>query len=118
MALEGDEAISVVKGIFTMYSVAPELRYRVATLAHGNRLVAHAGPLVEIWSVVAEGSETRFGAQGALSFNVPLGGQFQGSIAVGTAVIGSPFSDQQLVAEFERRPLWRRRFSVGLEYGL
>ena len=118
MALEGDDALSVVKGIFTVYSVAPELRYRIATLGQANGVVVHAGPLFEIWRAVDERSETRVGAHSALSLYVPLGGNFGASIAAGAAVIGSPFSNQQLVAEFERRPLWRRRFSAGLEYRL
>jgi hypothetical protein len=118
MALEGNEATSVVKGVFTVSSVAPELRYRITTFGNGNRVFLHAGPLFEIWRVVDESSETRLGAHGALSFNVPLGRRFGASIAAGTAVIGSPFSEQQLVAEFERRPLWRRRVTVGLEYRL
>jgi hypothetical protein len=47
-----------------------------------------------------------------------LGGKFSAAITAGIALIGSPFTSQQLVAEFERRPLWRRRFSVGLDYRL
>ena len=117
MSLEGDEAVSVVKGVFTMYSVAPQLSYRIAT-AGPNRVVLHGGPLFEIWRAVDENSETRLGAHGALSLNVPLGRKFAASIAAGAAVIGSPFSEQQLVAEFERRALWRRRFTAGLEYRL
>jgi hypothetical protein len=118
MSLEGDEAVSVVKGVFTMYGVAPELSYRIATLGHTNRLLLHGGPLFEIWRAVDESSETRLGVQGALSLNVPLGRKFAASIAAGAAVIGSPFSEQQLVAGFERRPLWRRRFAASLRYRL
>jgi hypothetical protein len=117
MSLEGGDAVSVVKGVFTTYSVAPEVSYRVATLGP-NRVVLHGGPLFEIWRAVDESSETRLGAHGALSLNVPLGRKFAASIAAGAAVIGSPFSEQQLVTEFERRPLWRRRFTAGLEYRL
>ncbi len=118
MALEGDEALSVVKGIFTVYSLVPEISYRIATLGSANRLVLQAGPLLELWQVLDEGSVSRLGAQSALSLGVPLGGKFSAAITAGIALIASPFTSQQLVAEFERRPLWRRRFSVGLDYRL
>jgi hypothetical protein len=118
MALEGDEAVSVIKGVFTMYSVAPEVSYHIATMGQTNRLVLHGGPLFEIWRAVDESSETRLGAHCALSLNVPLGRKFAASLAAGAAVIGSPFAEQQLVAGFERKPLWRRRFAAGLQYRL
>lgn len=118
LALEGANGISMAKGIFTVYSAAPEVAYHVATLASVNRLVLHAGPLLEIWSVLDEGSETRIGAEGALSLSAPLGGRLEGSIRAGTALISSPFAREQLDANFERRALWRRRFAAGLEYRL
>jgi hypothetical protein len=107
-----------VNGIFTVYSLLPELVYQISRLGSLNRLSLHAGPLLEFWSVLDEGSETRLGVQGALSMNVPLGGRFDGSVAAGAALISSPFGPTQLDPAFERRPLWRRRFAVGLAYRL
>ena len=118
LALEGADALSAVKGVFSVYSVSPEAVYRIATLGTANQLAVHAGPLFEVWSVVDEDSQTRVGFQGAVSLNVPLGGRIAGSVMAGAAVIPSPFGQDQLDPTFERRALWRRRFAVGLSYRL
>lgn len=118
LALEGADAVSAVKGVFTVYSVSPEVVYRVATVGAANQLMLHFGPLFEVWSVVDEDSQTRVGIQGAVSLNLPLGGRFAGSVMAGAALIPSLFGEGQLDPSFERRALWRRRFAVGLDYRL
>jgi hypothetical protein len=118
LALEGAEAISAVKGVFTVYGVAPEVVYRIGTVGAANQLLVHGGPLFEVWSVADEDSQTRVGVQGAVSLNLPLGGRFAGSVMAGAALIPSPFAEGQLDQGFERRALWRRRFAVGLDYRL
>ena len=115
LALEGADAVVAAKGVFTVYSAAPELSYRIISMGSVNQLVLHLGPLFEVWSVIDENSETRVGGQGAVSLNVPLGGRFGGSIMAGAALIPSPFGKAQLDPGFERRALWRRRFAVGLD---
>ena len=118
LALEGTDAIAAVKGVFTVYSVLPEMVYRIAAVGSANQLLVHGGPLFEVWSVVDEDSQTRVGIQGAVSLNLPLGGRFAGSLVAGAALIPSPFGKAQLDPSFERRALWRRRFAVGLDYRL
>ncbi len=118
LALEGPEGIVAAKGIFTMYSVSPELVYHVALVESIHPVLLHAGPIFEVWSAIDEDAETRVGVQGALSFGVPLGGKLGGSVMVGAALIPSPFGGGQLNPDFERRALWRRRFAVGLDYRL
>lgn len=118
LALEGPDALVAAKGVFTVYSAAPEVIYRIATMGTGNQLLLHGGPLFEVWSVIDEDSQTRVGAQGAVSLNLPLGGRFAGSLTAGAALIPSPFGEGQLDPPFERRALWRRRFAVGLDYRL
>jgi hypothetical protein len=118
LALEGADGVVAAKGIFTMYSAAPELVYRITSVGAANQLVLHAGPLFEIWSAIDEDAETRVGIQGAVSLNVPLGGRFGGSVMAGAALIPSPFNEAQLEPDFEPRALWRRRFAVGLDYRL
>ena len=118
LALEGADALSAVNGVFTVYSVSPEVIYRIASVGAANQLLVRGGPLFEVWSVIDENSETRVGLQGAVSLNVPLGGRFGGSIMAGAALIPSPFEKAQLDPSFERRALWRRRFAVGLDYRL
>jgi hypothetical protein len=118
LALEGADAVVAAKGIFTVYGAVAEVVCRIISVGSVNQLVLHLGPLFEVWSVIDENSETRVGVQGAVSLNLPLGGRFGGSIRAGAAVIPSPFGNAQLDPSFERRPLWRRRFAVGLDYRL
>lgn len=117
LALEGEDAAVVAKGVFDVYGVAPEFLYRVASLA-ANELWLHAGPLFEIWSVIEEGSEVRLGVHAGLLLRVPLGARLAGSLTAEAALIPSPFTTDQLDPGFERRALWRRRLAGGLEYRL
>jgi hypothetical protein len=118
LALEGTDAVVAVNGIFTVYSAAPEVIYRILSLGSANYVTLHGGPLFEVWSVADEDSETRAGIQGAVSLNLPLGGRFAGSITAGAALIPSPFKESDLDVSFERRALWRRRVAAGLSYRL
>ena len=118
LALEGAEGLTAINGIFTVYSVSPELIYQIASFGSENRLRLHAGPVLEVWTVVNGGSETRAGGQAALSLTVPLGTKLEGSMTAGAALIPSPFARGQLDTGFERQALWRRRLAVGLAYRL
>lgn len=117
LALEGAEAALAVKGIFEVYSAAPEVIYRLTTVGQ-NELLLHGGPLFEVWSATDAESQTRVGVQGAVTLRVPLGGRFTGTLEAGAAVIPSPFTEDQLVQGFERRALWRRSVAGGLQYRL
>jgi hypothetical protein len=117
LALEGSEAVVAVKGVFTVYSLSPELSYRVACLGKSNGVRLHAGPLFELWGMQGESSRTRVGAQGAFSLDVPLGGRVVASIGAGLALTSSPFNAGELEG-YELRSLWRRRFGIGLQYRL
>jgi hypothetical protein len=118
LALEGADAVVAAKGVFTVYSVSPEVVYRIAMVGATNQLLVRGGPLFEVWSVIDEESQTRVGAQAAVSLTLPLGGRFTGSVMAGAALIPSPFGEAQLDPSFERRALWRRRLAVGLDYRL
>jgi hypothetical protein len=118
MALEGSDGAAIANDVFTVYSLAPELLYRIAGLGTANRLLLGAGPLLEIWRALDEESETRVGVHGALALHVPLGWKLESVLSAGGALIPSPFAEGQLEPPFERKPLWRRRFSVGLQYRL
>jgi hypothetical protein len=117
MALEGADVLSLANGVFTVYSLAPELRYRIAGI-RANRLILAAGPLLEIWKALDEKSETRLGVQGALALHVPLAWKLEAVLSGRVALIPSPFAEEQLEPPFERRPLWRRGVTAGLTYRL
>jgi hypothetical protein len=118
LALEGADAVAAVKGVLSVYTAAPEIVYHLASVGTANQLVLHGGPLFEVWKVSDEGSQARIGLHAALSFRVPLGGRFAGSLTAGGALTPSPFTRDQLDGGFERRALWRRRIAGGLEYRL
>ena len=117
LALEGGNAVTAVKGVFTVYSASPDVSYRVASVGSENELRVRVGPLFEVWSIVDEKSRTRIGIQGAASLGMPLGSRFAGVFSAGAAIIPSPFEDGELIA-YDLRALWRRRFAVGLQYRL
>jgi hypothetical protein len=118
MALEGGDVLVVANNVFSVYSMAPEILYRVAVIGRTNRLLLRAGPLIEIWKALDEDSEARLGVHGAVALEVPLGWKLEAVLAAGAALIPSPFAEDQLDPPFERRPLWRRRFTAGLQYRL
>ena len=118
MALEGADLIVVASNVFSVYSLAPEVLYRVTLVGRANRLLLRAGPLLEIWKALDEEAETRLGVHGALALSVPLGSKLEAVLSAGAALIPSPFAEEQLDPGFERRPLWRRGFTAGLHYRL
>jgi len=118
MALEGVDAAVVAKNVFSVYSVAPEVLYRVAVVGAANRLLLRAGPLLELWKALDEEPQTRLGVQGAFALYVPLGWKLEAVLSAGAALIPSPFAEDQLDPPFERRPLWRRHFTASFQYRL
>jgi hypothetical protein len=116
LALEGSDALVAAKGVFTIYSISPEITCRMATVGAGNSLLLEAGPLFEVWDIIDEEARTRAGAQGAVTLAVPLGGRISAAVSGGVALISSPFNTGELLPEYELRALWRRRFAGGLEY--
>ena len=115
LGLEGEGAVVAVKDAFEVIGLAPEVSYQIAALG-ANRLVLHAGPLIEFWHPIDSESRTRAGARGAASLLVPLGGRFGLSVAGSLAVISSPFNSDELLEPYERQALWRRGFSGALQY--
>jgi hypothetical protein len=116
LGLEGSEAVVAIKGVFTVYSVSPELSYQISSVGFNNQLYLRLGPLIEVWDIVDEGARTRVGAQGAVALSVPLGRKISAVVSGGLALIPSPFDEDELLAEYELRALWRRRFAGGFEY--
>jgi hypothetical protein len=118
LGLEGEGAVVAAKGAFTVWGIAPELSYQIATIGQENRLLLQLGPLLELWHPIDEEWRTRLGAQGGLSLVVPLGGRFDLALGGTVAVISSPFHSDELPVGYEVRALWRRGFSGGLVYQL
>ena len=116
LGLEGAAAAVVANDVFAIYSVAPEMSYRVATLRSGNAVLVQGGPLLEIWNIVDEGARARVGAHGGIALLVPLGGRTSLMLSGRLAVVPSPFEDGELLDEYELQTLWRRGLAGALEY--
>jgi hypothetical protein len=116
LALEGSDAVVAAKGVFTIYSFSPEISYRIATIGAGNEVFLQAGPLLEVWDITDQGTRTRAGAQAGVALAVPLSRRISAAVSGSVALISSPFEQDELLAGYELRALWRRRFAGGLEY--
>ena|SRR5436305_1718955 len=116
LGLEGNSAVIAAKGVFAIYSLAPDISYRIATLGAGNLVVLQAGPLLELWNITDEGTRTRIGGHGGVALLVPIGGRFNAIVSGSLAVLASPFEVGELPEGFEMQTLWRRGISGGLEY--
>ena len=124
LSLEGPEAvITAGEDAFKTVSISPEAVVRIATLGPGNEVRIHGGPILEVWDVIDNDTRTRFGAQGSVSLDVPLGGRFSGVVAAGAAVTPSPYEEGELdlgpgAPTYELKTLWRRSLGLGLRYQL
>jgi hypothetical protein len=118
LALEGNDAVSAVKGALNLYEVAPELSVRLKRLSSGLQFRLCAGPLVDIWELGSETSHVRVGAQAGIRLHVPLGGRVSAGVGANLGVTPSPFNDGDLVAGYEPRILWRRGVTGSLRYRL
>ncbi len=111
LALEGPDAVVAVKDALDLYGVAAEISVSLKQLTGDAGLMAHAGPMLEVWSLSGESSATRAGVAGAVGLQFGIGGRWSGEVRVGMAVTASPFSRADLEAGFEPRTLWRRAVS-------
>jgi hypothetical protein len=116
LALEGDEAVVVVKDALSVYSIDPELSLRLSALGSGSILRLFGGPVLDIWRLPDLGSRIRLGAGVAVGLEVPLGGRVSGVARIGGGVTPSPFDAEDLDEGLERRALWRREASAVLRY--
>ena len=116
LGLEGNAAVVAAKGAFTIYSVAPEISFRLATLGAGNSVLLLAGPLLELWDIIDEGTRARLGGHGGVALLVPLGGRFSAMMSGRLAIVPSPFDEGELPDEFELQTLWRRSLAGAVEY--
>jgi hypothetical protein len=80
--------------------------------------VLSGGPVVEVWSLAGESSNTRAGFAGSVGIQIAMGGRFSGVIKAGAAVTASPFSTSSLDAGFRPSALWRRELGGSLRLRL
>jgi hypothetical protein len=118
LALEGEEAVAVVKDAMSVYGVDAEVSFRVAALGPGAIVRLFAGPVLDIWKLPDIGTHLRPGASVSVGLEASLGGRWSAVARAGGAVTGSPFDAEDLDQGLEPRALWRREVSGVLRYRL
>lgn len=118
LALEGDQAVAVVKDAMSVYGVDPEVSFRLRALGSGAVVRLFAGPVFDFWKLPDIGTHLRPGASVAIGLEASLGGHWSAVARAGAAVTASPFDADDLDQGLQRRTLWRREVSGVLRYQL
>ncbi len=118
LVLEGREAFAGVKNALDLHGLAVELSHPIASLGESVRVMIYGGPVIEVWNLADQSSNTRAGAGGSIGLQVALTRRLSAAIKTGVAVTSSPFAMSDLAAGFEPRALWRREVSGRLRFGL
>jgi hypothetical protein len=118
VALTSGDVTAIQGNVMDLYGIAPELSWRLGATARGSSIAAHAGPVLEVWSLSDGGDRTRVGAHGAVSLAWPISDRLAGAVRAGVTLTASPFDAAELPAGFAPRALWRRAVSLALRYRL
>jgi len=117
LALAGENAVVTINDFLTLYEAALDFSWRIAQTGTGAGVRAHAGPVLDLWTVSGEdGPRARWGALAALTVEFPLGRRFAGSVRAGGALTPSVFEPGELPPEFVRRAMRRGSVSLGIRY--
>lgn len=118
LALEGEEAVAVVKDAMSVYGIDAEVAFRVGALGPGAVVRLFAGPVLDIWKLPDVGTHLRPGASVSIGLEASLRGRWAVVARAGGAVTASPFDAEDLDQGLEPRALWRREVSGVLRYRL
>lgn len=101
----------------TLLEVAPEVSYRLFQTATGVAVRAHAGPVVDYWSVLGEDKAVA-GGQLALSVEMPLATRWHFLVRGSGVVTQCVFEKYDLPPELVVQPMRRGTIAMGVRYGL
>ncbi|MGH7674487.1 MAG: hypothetical protein ACREMV_04370, partial [Gemmatimonadales bacterium] len=117
--LAGEAAVVAANDFLTLYEASVDFSWRVARTSTGVEFRAHAGPILDVWSVSGDDdSRVRWGGLAAVTMEFGLGRRFGGSVRAGGALTPSLFEPGELPPEFVRRTMRRGAVSLGLRYRL
>jgi len=117
-AAENEETVVEIKGVSTLYEVAPEALLVLATPRAGGTLALAIGPLYDHWTFDGYDDRNTLGAHAAVSLDLPLDSTWFGTFRIGVAVSPSPWRAEDLPEGYERRMMWRRSFAAGVRLRL
>lgn len=117
LAIEGTFTfVANDSGKSTLFEVAPEVAYRLLQTHTGVSLRLHAGPVVDLWTVLGEDRAVA-GGQLAVSVEMPLASRFQILIRGSGVMTKSIFDKNDLPPELEVQPMRRGTIALGVRYG-
>jgi len=117
LAIEGTFTfVANDSGKSTLFEVAPELAYRLLQTHTGVSVRLHAGPVVDLWTVLGE-DRTVAGGQLALSVEMPLASRLYFLVRGSGVVTKSVFDKNDLPPELEVQPMRRGTIALGVRYG-
>jgi hypothetical protein len=98
-----------------LIELAPEIRYRLASIPGGGGLHLSAGPVVDIWTPQDDDTRTVYGGIGALTLSLPLAGSWLVDIRGDLAVTGSLLTEEEGGPGLVRESTMRRgRVALGI----
>jgi hypothetical protein len=102
-------------GELQVLEIVPELRYRIGATAPGVELLAHAGPVFEIWAVKGADPRGRIGGLAGATLAFPLAASWRIDLRGDLAMTPSYLNRDEDTAEIHReRSMRRGRVALGL----
>ena len=117
MVETGDPIALTVHDIVKLYSIRPEITFRVVD-AGPSSLFVHGGPVFERWQLAGEDPRHRVGGQGAISIRAPLGGRLALQVRWEATLSPSILERQELPAGFRLRSNLHSRLGLGIRLRL
>ncbi len=98
-----------------LLEVAPEMRLRLTTLATGAELVAHAGPVLDLWLPEGDDARAAYGGIAGATLLAPITRRWKVSIRTDVTITGSEVTKAETSdALIRARTMRRGRLALGI----
>ena len=112
---DGTGVVVVFEDQLVLLELAPEVRVPLLTDRHGTRLVIHAGPVWDHWSLIGEHGRSRKGGLGGFTLSFPVGASWRTDLRGDLALTGSFLEKSEAVSGVQRPSHMRRsRLALGI----
>jgi hypothetical protein len=110
------EDIVVLPGVhLLLLEFAPELRWRLSSTSAAAVLIAHAGPVVDLWAPEGDDVRAAYGGMGGLTLSLPLTRRWEVTIRSDLAITGSEATREEESDQIKRaRTMRRGRLALGI----
>lgn len=112
---DGTGVVVVFEDQLVLLELAPEIRVPVIADRHGTRLIVHAGPVWDHWSLSGEQGRSRRGGLGGFTLSFPVGASWRTDLRGDIALTGSFVEPAEAVGGVQRPSHMRRsRLALGI----